>query len=96
MFFLVLSVKPCSDGTNTDDLVKEEISATHNHQEDKDDSCPITCVCYCCGTSIAYETPPTFVIKAFTRISQLNSTDYKSIYRFKFLSNIWQPPQIIS
>ena len=43
---LVLSIKPCSDGNNAEDQYQDEISAEHNHQNDSDDSCPITCLLY--------------------------------------------------
>ena len=40
-----LSAMPCSDGQNLEDQQHEEISVEHNHQEDSDDSCPVTCIC---------------------------------------------------
>ena len=52
LIILALSLKPCSDGNNAVD--KEEISAVHNHQDDSDDSCPIICICNCCGIAVTY------------------------------------------
>ncbi|NNF85102.1 MAG: hypothetical protein HKM26_01020 [Winogradskyella sp.] len=93
---LTLSVLPCSDGQNIEDQQLEEISVEHNHQEDSDDSCPVTCICNCCGISITYEPLATFDLLDYNKISTAVITSYRSIYRFNFLSNIWHPPQVIS
>lgn len=89
-----LSVKPCSDGQNLEDQNLEEISANHDHQQDSDDSCPVTCICNCCGMSITYEPLGTFNLVIDSKISTEQFSSYQSIYRFDFLSNIWQPPQV--
>ncbi len=91
---LFLSAKPCSDGNNSEDYYKDEISVNHNHQEDSDDSCPATCICNCCGTSITYE--PIKIDIGILEISTVVFSTYRSNYRFDFLSGIWQPPQLIS
>ncbi|WP_036154677.1 MULTISPECIES: DUF6660 family protein [Flavobacteriaceae] len=91
-----LTAKPCSDGQNFEDQQQQELSIDHNHQEDNDDSCPITCICNCCGMSIAYEPLATFELNFYTSISTQSIAIYQSIYRFDFHSNIWQPPQVIS
>ena len=96
LLILGLSIKPCSDGNNTEDQHQEEISAEHNHQNDSDDTCPITCICNCCGMSITYEPIKTFNLKLNIEISTELISTYQPIYRFNFLSNIWQPPQVIS
>ncbi len=91
-----MTAAPCSDGQNSEDLQQEELSVDHNHQEDNDDSCPITCICNCCGMTIAYEPLATFELNFYYNISTQLIATYQSIYRFDFYSNIWQPPQIIS
>ena len=93
---LFLSTKPCSDGQNAEDQHQDEISANHNHQEDSDDSCPVTCICNCCGMSITYEPLATLNITLYSQISTQLISSYQSNYRFDFHSNIWQPPQVIS
>jgi len=93
---LTLTAKPCSDGQNFDDQQQQELSIDHNHQEDNDDSCPITCICNCCGMSITYESLATFELLTFNRISTKLVSTYQSNYRFDFQSNIWQPPKVIS
>ncbi len=93
---LFLSAKPCSDGQNKEDQQHKEIDIEHNHQEDSDDSCPVTCICNCCGISITYEPLVTFELLNFHKISTQVISIYKSNYRFNFHSNIWQPPQVIS
>jgi hypothetical protein len=90
----MLSAKPCSDGQNREDQYKDDISVNHNHQEDSDDSCPVTCICNCCGMSITYEPLATFNLVDFYKISTEVFSSYQSIYRFDFHSNIWQPPQV--
>lgn len=96
LLILVLTIKPCSDGNNTEDQHEEKISVNHYHQQDSDDSCPLTCICNCCGMSITYEPLATFNLVNFSKISTEIFSSYQSIYRFDFHSNIWQPPQVIS
>ena len=96
LLILVLSIKPCSDGNNAEDQHLDEISAEHNHQNDSDDSCPITCICNCCGIAITYQPIETFELGINNQISTEILSVYQSIYRFNFHSNIWQPPQLIS
>lgn len=96
LLILLLSAKPCSDGKNLEDQHQDEISMNHNHQEDSDDSCPLTCICNCCGMSITYKSLATFELLTFNRISTKLVSTYQSNYRFDFQSNIWQPPKVIS
>ena len=91
-----LSATPCSDGQNIEDQHQEELSIDHNHQEDSGDSCPVTCICNCCGMSITYEPLTTFDLIDYYKISTKIFSSYQSIYRFDFHSNIWQPPQVTS
>jgi hypothetical protein len=96
LLILVLSIKPCSDGNNTEDQQQDEISDNHNHQNDSDDTCPITCICNCCGITITYQPILKFDLDLNNQISTEILSVYQSIYRFNFHSNIWQPPQFIS
>ena len=93
---LFLSTSPCSDGQNIEDKHEDKVSINHDHQEDSDDSCPVTCICNCCGISITYETLATFELINFYKISTHLTSTHQSNYRFDFLSNIWHPPQVIS
>ena len=96
LIILVLSIKPCSDGNNAEDKHQDEISANHNHQNDSDDSCPMTCACNCCGIAITYNPLQTFELGINNPISTEIIAVYQSIYRFDYRCNIWQPPQLIS
>jgi len=96
LIILLLSAKPCSDGLNIEDQHQDEISTNNNHQEDSDDSCPVTCICNCCGMTITYEPIKTFDLKLNVEISTELISTYQPIYGFNFLSNIWHPPQVIS
>lgn len=93
---LVLSLTPCSDGYNSEDEHLDETTENHNHQNDSDDSCPITCICNCCGMNIAYEPIKTINFKLTTKICTSIISTYQSNYIFDFHSKIWQPPQLIS
>ena len=92
----MLSAKPCSDGQNFEDQQQDKISMEHSHQEDSDDSCPVTCICNCCGMSITYEPLKVYSLINYHDISNELISTYQPIYRFNFLSNIWQPPQVVS
>jgi len=96
LIILLLSAKSCSDGQNIEDQHQDEISVNHNHQGDSDDSCPVTCICNCCGMTITYEPIKTFDLKLNIEISTELISTYQPIYGFNFLSNIWHPPQVIS
>ena len=96
LIILVLSIKPCSDGNNAEDLHQDEITTEHNHQNDSDDTCPITCACNCCGMTINYQPLQTFELYINNPISTEIISDYQSSYRFDLISNIWQPPKLIS
>ena len=96
LIILALSITPCSDGNNTEDKHQDEISAEHNHQNDSDDSCPITCACNCCGMTISYQPLQAYTLGLKNQISTEIISVYQSIYRFDYHSNIWQPPQLIS
>ncbi len=96
LVILVFSIKVCSDENSTEAQNHEEISAAHNNQNDIYDSCPITCACNCCGMTITYQPLQTFELEINNSISTEIVSVYKSMYRFNFHSNIWQPPQLIS
>ncbi len=95
ILMLSLSLKPCSDGNNSEDHATDEISINHDHQEDSDDSCPIMCICNCCGMSITYERVESITLNTHSEISTLLFSTYQSNYRFDFLSGIWHPPKWI-
>jgi hypothetical protein len=96
IFILFLSLNPCSDGKNTADQEVEEISFNHDHQEDTDDNCPVTCNCNCCGMTISTQLIIPFEIIEYIKISTQKGVEYQSTYQFDFHFSIWEPPQIIS
>lgn len=96
LLILLLSAKSCSDGQNFEDLQQDKVSIEHNHQKDSNDSCPVVCVCSCCGMSITYQPLATFKITNYIKVSKQYISTYQSIYRFNFHTNIWQPPKLIS
>lgn len=96
LLMLLLSIKPCSDGLNAEQQEDISIELDHSHSNDTEDSCPTTCMCSCCGTSITFEVIQTRDIFSKEIISTLVFSEYNSDYRFDFHSNIWQPPRFIS
>lgn len=96
VLILLLSLKPCSDGNNTEDLKKDKISLNHNHQDDHDDTCPVTCICSCCGMSVTFESIKIYTFRIHTAISNVVVSSNQSNYQFDSVAAIWQPPQLIS
>jgi hypothetical protein len=96
ILMLLLSLKPCSDGNNSEDLKKDTKSLTHNHQQDDDDSCAATCICSCCGMSVTFESIKTYTFKLRIAIPNSPIPSYTSNYQFDTVASIWQPPQLIS
>ena len=92
----MLAIKPCSDGISSNDNATTEVDTTHNHENELDDSCSTLCVCICCGTHIIDEAKASFSLQIPNKTTPLLRTAYISYYRFDFLYNIWQPPQLIS
>jgi len=96
LLILALSIKPCSDRNNAENEHKKEMIAEHNHQNDIDDTCSITCICSCCGIAITYQPIQTFELGIDNLISTEILSVYQSVYRFNYYFNIWQPPQLVS
>ena len=94
LLILFSSMQPCSDGNNEHEH-QDEISTNHNHQNDSDDTCAFNCVCNCCGISIISQSIQAFDFKLKLIVLNTNSSTYKSVYRFDFNSDIWQPPKLI-
>ena len=96
LLMLALTIVPCSDGNNKEDLHANTISVEHNHQEDTDDSCPITCLCNCCGMTLTYQSISMAFWTPYMEISTNKIIRYQSLYRLDIYDNIWQPPRLIS
>lgn len=96
ILMLVLALKPCSDGDNEEHLDDMAIEKNHDHSKDIDDSCASMCICYCCGVTITFDAPKYYDIEPSSNISTEISNVYISKYTFAYLSNIWQPPQMLS
>ena len=88
-------MKPCSDGNNAEDKHQDEISANHNHQNDSDDTCPVTCICNCCGCQVfAFNAVYTYSLFPHNLVIDKKIPEYKSVLTSNFFGSIWQPPQI--
>lgn len=87
---------PCSDGDVIEDQCRNEICDDQDHHDDNEDSCAITCICYCCGVTITYQPAQMLDLDLDINISTTLFSTYQSVYRFGFLSSIWEPPKTIS
>ena len=91
---LLLAVKPCSDGINSEHLDGISIELEHDHSTDSDDNCPTTCVCKCCGATITFVPAKRIVVPTDPLISTVVFCNYPVNYLFEYQSNIWQPPRM--
>ncbi len=101
VYFLALSIMPCTDVQNTDPLFSsfqtEQLQENHNHAHAQD-LCGPFCLCDCCGVI------PGFVFQFRTYSFSIPETEeLKQIITYNnphivsgFYGNIWQPPQINS
>ncbi|MFC2109833.1 DUF6660 family protein [Bacteroidota bacterium] len=96
ILMMTMSFTPCSDGHSEDHEEGIALEINHNHSQDSDDSCPVTCACTCCGTAITFEEIKLFELKISTKVVEKTKIEYSSIYYFNYLSEFWHPPQKIS
>lgn len=92
LVILFISVSPCSDEHPHEDTAQQELSSSHDHE----DNCLSICVCSCCGTTITFESQPTYELAFQERIGTHLNTNYTSNYRFDFGTKLWHPPRSIS
>jgi len=80
---------PCSDGNTCDE--PSEISAQHDHSEDKGDGCTLFCVCSCCGSIFTLSSSDHLMMYHDSTIIT-NLPFFKDHYRFDFNGDVWRPP----
>ncbi len=97
LFLVTLSVLPCSDGVECEDITKVEVSQsnheTHNHESEQ---CPPFCTCACCGVHIyKFQTAALSFKEDLDFYIQKKELGFYSFhYNKKIASDIWQPPKI--
>ena len=95
IYFMLLSVMPCSDGEECNAPIQTSISAIDDHGNHSHESemCSPFCTCLCCGQFVSTASDE-------ASISQLkfHSTPTLAIYQSGFSLEvdlaIWQPPKI--
>ncbi|WP_408031101.1 DUF6660 family protein [Tenacibaculum xiamenense] len=96
LLILVLSTMECSDTAFFENIQQSKMDISHEHEEGNHDTCPVTCLCNCCGMTIAFQEMLVFNLPVTSEELSLLVTSYQSTYRFESLFNIWQPPKFIS
>ncbi|SEB47283.1 hypothetical protein SAMN04489761_0920 [Tenacibaculum sp. MAR_2009_124] len=96
LLILVLSTSECSDTLFFENQIQSKIDVNHEHEEENHDTCPITCICSCCGMTIAFQEVLLLNLNITTEEPSSLVASYLSIYNFDSLFNIWQPPKNIS
>ncbi|HQW18929.1 MAG: DUF6660 family protein [Bacteroidota bacterium] len=97
IYFLALSVMPCTDNDALDifsDLRHSSQSTSanddHNHEAE---TCSPFCICACCGHTAA--TQFTFLyFTTCTAVSNVQFNPYKILLSTESYIGIWQPPKI--
>ncbi|MBK9107330.1 MAG: hypothetical protein IPM92_02840 [Saprospiraceae bacterium] len=95
LYILVLSLVPCGDVHDCNEVQITYISANADtdHHKHETDTCTPFCICSCCGTSVINMHDPA----TFSDIVLVHSKDLP-VYMQTFLSiayfHIWQPPKI--
>ena len=96
LFILALAIQPCADVKAENKTKQYQAKAIHEHENDCDHDCPITCVCNCCGMPITYQAIITYNLVLNNQISTETKLVHQKNYIFSYHSNIWQPPKLIS
>ncbi len=95
ILILVMSVKPCSDGSIVTSSESIEYSGCHHDSSDRhgddEDGCSPFCVCQCCGiTLIMPEFRPSYEVLDDFHFGY--SFLYSFDYSFDYTTGVWHPP----
>ncbi|WP_370896059.1 DUF6660 family protein [Chryseobacterium gossypii] len=100
IYFMVLSIVPCSDVYAQAPDVSRNLSITtvgsENHSKDKSDICSPLCTCNCCQiTVISFRVEPviTFPFQTSDHYSK-KILFQKNDFAYLVYDQIWQPPKI--
>lgn len=102
LYFLALSIMPCTDVHAMNESASEELAgiSDHDHQdcphEKEQDYCPPFCVCNCCGQLLVatkfqkWSVPP--LLSA--NFKSKNSFFYLQNWHSEYLRSVFHPPQV--
>ncbi len=95
ILILVMSVRPCSDGSTISSCESAEYSGCHHDTGDQrggvEDDCSPFCVCQCCGITLFM---PDF-IPSYEVLDDFHfgySFLYSFDYSFDYSTGVWHPP----
>jgi len=96
LFFLVLTVVPCSD---TAELLGDNVCMVQDiHLEQGQDThadlCTPFCVCNCCGMSMSVSQIKKLLPEKNLLLLKTDITESMYDYSILFSAGIWQPPKI--
>ncbi|MFK7904810.1 MAG: DUF6660 family protein [Chitinophagales bacterium] len=94
LFFLTLSVLPCTDAHSCESDNDMESHLQHDHSEDEQDDCPPFCLCICCGITFTTENLEVSCETAPSVQNQAYKSRYSFNYAFSFTSSVWHPPSL--
>lgn len=92
-----LSVLPCGDNLDCNELKKTEKSIDNDHKNHNQDSehCPPFCTCACCGIFVFNSENIffSFYKNNISNFKEIQFIIYKSFIKGNFFASIWQPPK---
>lgn len=98
IFFLSLSVYPCSENDDCEKTTKSEVvkKSSQENQEQQAEHCTPFCNCSHCPTSVYYISIVSPILKKKEILFQEKKllSFYSFIYTQKIADKIWQPPKI--
>lgn len=98
IFFLSLSVYPCSENDDCEKNIKTEVSKFDNQKDQKQEAehCTPFCTCSHCPASVFFIHTTTYILKKKVILFQEKKLlpFYAFIYTQTIADKIWQPPKI--
>lgn len=95
VYILVLSLAPCGDLHDCNEIYDVSISANTDHDNHKHETetCSPFCICTCCGSTVINMDN----LATFSDVVQVHSKGFP-VFKQTFISveyfHIWQPPKI--
>jgi hypothetical protein len=95
LYFMLLSVMPCSDVEECTESINTSIAALESHGDHSHEAelCSPFCVCLCCGqfTNFPMNVP---VASQIANFSTPLAPTYQSGFPLEVHLSIWQPPKL--
>ena len=96
LFFLALTVVPCSDTTKFlgEKVCMAEDVHLEQGQDEHEDLCTPFCVCNCCGMSMAVSQIKNLLPEKIFLLVKADITESGYGYSLLFNAGVWHPPKI--